>query len=138
MIYNVVANAIGITLPGLLTNEGQVGVDMATLALGALLLTAATQAVRTLSLVSSSADPGRHAQLTARRNDLSRFRGRNQLVGMCAMAVMTGVGLSMGVADGSPASPQVPRSHAGGPHGVRGLARGFDALHDHNRCRTDA
>lgn len=92
MTYNLVANAIGTAIQGLLDNEGTIFLDPARLGLGLALfalavwgVTAGDRRLRLLALV-----PVFNAVL-----GIMTYRHRNQLVGMSALAVAVGVGLSL-------------------------------------------
>lgn len=92
MGYNAIANGIGLALPGVFDVDGRIRLAPATLALGAPLLAAAAWGFRFASA------PVRMLALVAVFNALLGamiYRGRNQLVGLCALSVVIGVGFSM-------------------------------------------
>lgn len=92
LTYNVVANAVGIAVQGIFDNEGMIQVEPRRLALGLTMFALAMVGVvfgdlrlRLLALV-----PVFNALLGA-----MLYRHRNQLVGVCAMTVAVGIGLSL-------------------------------------------
>jgi len=92
MLYNIAANGLGIVLRGVFDNDGRLSLNVTLLVPCVLLLAAAAGAFfrRTGPLYVLALVPIFNALLGA-----MIYRGRNQLVGVCAMAVLTGVGLSL-------------------------------------------
>ena len=90
MAYNLVANGIGLVLQGVLDGEGKISPVPTVLCLGMLALAAAMRAVRSASVAVQL------LVLVVVFNAVLGaivYRGRNQLVGMCAMAIIAGVGI---------------------------------------------
>lgn len=92
MLYNIAASVVGTAVPGVLTNEGSIGIarsqvagGLGMLALSAIGLRCGGPIVRAVAVV-----PLANALL-----GFLLYRHRNQLVGVCAIAIMAGAGIHL-------------------------------------------